>query len=189
MLKKELRQLYKTRRAQIPESERLKMDDLLLIQFQALAFNHVKNLLSFWPLASQKEINTHILVDYLFFRIPDLQVCFPVLDADNSSFKAMAVDGDTDFKLNAYGIAEPVNGTEMPAEELDLVFLPLLCFDTRGYRVGYGKGYYDKFLPGCRPDLIKAGLCYFDAEPLIEDIDEFDVPLNLCITPNMIYEF
>ncbi|MBC8035496.1 MAG: 5-formyltetrahydrofolate cyclo-ligase [Chitinophagaceae bacterium] len=189
MVKKQLRELYRRKRELLSHSDKLKLDDLLLIQFQTLSFDNVKNLLSFWPLDLLKEVNTHILLDYLFFRIPDLQVCFPVIDLETGNFRAVAVNGNASFQKNLYGIMEPLNGEELDPEELDLVFVPLLCFDKGGNRVGYGKGFYDKFLVNCRPDLIKTGFSYFPAEAKIDDINQFDVPLNLCITPNMIYEF
>ena len=76
----------------------------------------------------------------------------------------------------------------LPAE-IDLVFVPLLAFDKKGFRVGYGKGFYDKWLAGCRPDCIKVGFSYFEPVESIDDRHEFDVPLNLCITPHNVYVF
>jgi 5-formyltetrahydrofolate cyclo-ligase len=189
MIKSELRLLYKEKKKQLTESQKLKLDDLLLIQFQYLSFEHVQNLLSYWPIDAHREVNTHIMTQYLNFRIPSLQIAFPVLDRETNSFTALAVDGDTEFEKNNYGIMEPVNAPELPAQEIDLVFVPLLCFDRKGYRVGYGKGYYDRYLKGCREDTIKVGFSYFDPVDTIGDISDFDVPLNLCITPNPIYDF
>ena len=65
----------------------------------------------------------------------------------------------------------------------------MLAFDTRGNRVGYGKGFYDRYLPACRPDCIKLGFSYFDPVDSVDDAHEFDVPLDLCITPNRTYVF
>jgi len=189
LTKQELRKIYKEKRSLLSEKERLKLDDLLLIQFQQLAFEHVINVLTYWPLSEKQEINTCLLTDFLAFRIPGLQLCFPVIDSATNSFKAFAVTDDTRFTLNSYGIGEPIDGKEVPAEELDLILVPLLCFDKKGYRVGYGKGFYDRFLKQCRPGAIKAGLSYFGPEERIDDINEFDVPLDLCLTPHNIYEF
>jgi 5-formyltetrahydrofolate cyclo-ligase len=69
------------------------------------------------------------------------------------------------------------------------VLVPLLAFDESGYRVGYGKGFYDRFLQQCRKDVLTVGFSYFDAIDKIEDTHQFDVPLNYCITPHRIYEF
>ena len=70
-----------------------------------------------------------------------------------------------------------------------MVILPLLAFDQQGYRVGYGKGFYDKFLSGCREDCLKVGFSYFEPIETIDDCNEFDVPLDLCITPQNVYVF
>ena len=73
--------------------------------------------------------------------------------------------------------------------EIDLVIVPLLCFDKKGNRVGYGKGYYDRFLKQCRKDCIKIGFSYFDPIDQVEDINKFDVKLDYGITPDAIYQF
>ncbi|HRN98584.1 MAG TPA: 5-formyltetrahydrofolate cyclo-ligase, partial [Flavobacterium sp.] len=62
-------------------------------------------------------------------------------------------------------------------------------YDTRGFRVGYGKGIYDHCLKECRPDVIKIGLSLFDPEPLIEDVWAEDVALDYCVTPRGIHSF
>jgi len=73
--------------------------------------------------------------------------------------------------------------------EIDMVLVPLLCFDRQGHRVGYNKGFYDKFLKRCRPDCLKIGLGYFPPEAAIDDISSFDVKLDHCITPESIFDF
>jgi 5-formyltetrahydrofolate cyclo-ligase len=60
-------------------------------------------------------------------------------------------------------------------------------FDRRGFRVGYGKGFYDKFLSECRADCLKIGLSYFEPIDEISDAQNFDVRLDCCITPKEIF--
>ena len=96
---------------------------------------------------------------------------------------------NTKFQKNAYNIPEPVDGLEVPVIKMDVVFVPLLAFDVKGNRVGYGKGFYDKFLSECKPETIKIGLSFFDAEEIIEDASEKDIQLDYCVTPNRIYKF
>ncbi len=190
MTKQELRLCYKEKRAALTEKERLRLDDLLLIQFQQYALPaDVHVLLSYWPLNQHTEVNTHLMADFLQFRIPGLQIAYPVADFTDYSMKLYLADNDTDYRVNSYGIAEPINGTPITAEEIDMVFVPLLAFDKRGYRVGYGKGFYDRLLTGCREDIIKTGFSFFEPVDSIEDIDQFDVPLTSAITPNSVYEF
>jgi 5-formyltetrahydrofolate cyclo-ligase len=99
------------------------------------------------------------------------------------------VNDETIFALNKYGIPEPLDAVEMSPEALDWVFLPLLAFDVNGHRVGYGKGYYDRFLKKCKEDVVKIGFSYFEAEPIISDSNRLDVKLDYCVTPERIYEF
>ncbi len=70
-----------------------------------------------------------------------------------------------------------------------MALIPLYAFDKNGYRVGYGKGYYDRYLKRCSEDLIAVGLSYFEPVDIINDTNQFDVPLSFCITPHTVYEF
>ena len=79
--------------------------------------------------------------------------------------------------------------TVCPVSMIDVVFVPLLAFDTNGNRVGYGKGFYDKFLSQCQPETIKIGLSFFEAEEEIADVYQDDIRLDYCVTPNKIYDF
>jgi 5-formyltetrahydrofolate cyclo-ligase len=72
---------------------------------------------------------------------------------------------------------------------IDLVFIPLLACDLQGNRVGYGKGFYDRFLSKCRYDVKKIGLSFFDPVDKIEDVNVFDIPLDECITPKKTWVF
>ena len=96
---------------------------------------------------------------------------------------------NTRIAKNEYNIPEPVDGIEVPSKKIEVVFVPLLAYDKKGNRVGYGKGFYDKFLLDCKPDVIKIGLSFFEPEELITDIFEGDVQLDYCVTPNGIHSF
>jgi 5-formyltetrahydrofolate cyclo-ligase len=190
MNKNEIRKLYKEKRLALPEKERLKLDDLLLIQLQRLALKtHIHVLMTFWPLEHHAEMNAHLYTRYLEHAIPGLRVTFPTVDFTTNEIRAIEVFEDTDFVENKYGIPEPETGEQVAPHEIDLVLVPLLAFDESGYRVGYGKGFYDRFLQQCRKDVLTVGFSYFDAVDKIEDTHQFDVPLNYCITPHRIYEF
>lgn len=190
MIKQELRKIYKQKRIALSPTDRLKLNDLLLIQLQRLAFNNtIQVMMSFWPLENYGEMNTHLYTRYLELAIPNLIVTFPVVDTSDTDLRAVTVNKDTEFVKNKYGIAEPEEGEEIPSIEIDLVFVPLLAFDNNGFRVGYGKGYYDRFLQRCREDVVTIGFSYFEAVDKIDDVHQYDIPLNYCITPYKIYEF
>ncbi|MNY64409.1 5-formyltetrahydrofolate cyclo-ligase family protein [compost metagenome] len=70
-----------------------------------------------------------------------------------------------------------------------MVFVPLLAFDIHGNRIGYGKGFYDKFLAECKPETIKIGLSFFEAVNQIDDVFESDIKLDYCVAPEKIYQF
>lgn len=189
MTKKELRTLYKTNRSILSPRDLDRYDDLILINFQQCSTGNASVFLSYQPIPEKFEVNAHLLVDFLRFRIPGLRLAYPVIDPVANTFKAIEVDDETEYQLNHYGITEPLHGEELDPEEIDAAIIPLLAFDERGYRVGYGKGFYDRFLRTCKSDILKIGLSYFDAVPVIDDINEYDVPLNICVTPNRLYEF
>lgn len=187
MTKKELRLFYKNEREQLAASSILRFDDLMLIQFQKLYFDNAKILLSYLPI--NNEPNIQIYTSYLNHLIEGLQIAYPVTNFEDNSMNAFLVNNDTNFTTNSYGLTEPVNGIEVNAKEIDIVFVPLLVCDVNGYRVGYGKGFYDRYLAQCKNNVIKIGFCYFNPVENIDDKNNFDIPLNYCITPQKIYEF
>lgn len=189
MLKKDLRKLYRSKRAELSYQQRLKLDDLLLIQFQQLPLPFLQTVLSFYPIEEKGEINTFIITDYLKFTNPGLQVAYPKTSLADCTMRAIATDDETSFEENEWAIPEPVGNAILQPGEIDAVLVPMLAFDEAGHRVGYGKGFYDRFLQSCRADCITIGLCYFDPVPQIEDAGNYDVTLNYCITPQRAYVF
>jgi 5-formyltetrahydrofolate cyclo-ligase len=189
MKKTEAREFYKQKRKELSDAERAKADDLMLIQFQKIELPHVRHLLSYWPIEENHEPNTHLFTDYLEFKNPAINFLYPKSDFEKQEIEAIEVDAHTAFNKNAWNIHEPMDGTVTDAGVIDMVFVPLVIFDKRGYRIGYGKGFYDKYLQKCRPDCLKVAFSYFEPIDEIEGTHEFDVPLNLCITPNNFYVF
>jgi 5-formyltetrahydrofolate cyclo-ligase len=189
MLKKEARKFYKEKRLNLSEAERLKLGDLMLIQFQTLSLPFIHYLLSYWPIEENNEPDTHLFTEFLKFRNPELKICYPVANFETMTLQAIATDIDTPFEKRNLNIYEPDKGDRVPVVEIDMVFVPLIAFDQSGYRVGYGKGFYDKYLAGCRAGCAKLGFSYFDPVDRLDDCAEFDVPLDLCITPFNTYVF
>ena len=187
MTKKEARSLYRQKRMDLTEKERVRMDDMMLIRFQELSLPPLQTVHTYLSVASQNEINTSLIVRFLTFRYPGLQVVVPRVEG--GGLLHFYYDDETELKVNQWGIPEPIEAEKADPLSIDIVLVPLLCFDTKGNRVGYGMGYYDRFLASCREDVIKVGLSYFDPEERIEDHAEFDIPLDYCVTPNRLYEF
>ena len=189
MTKNELRNIYKQKRSAISYKEKNKLDDLLLIQLQQLNFNSIHSLLTYWPIEKNNEPNTVLFSRYLHHMLPNLQIAYPITNFTNNTMQAVLVNDDTIYTTNQYGITEPKHGQTIDANTLDLIFVPVLCVDAQGYRVGYGKGFYDRYLSQCGAYSIKIGFSYFEPVYKIDDTNQFDVPLNYCITPDSVYEF
>ncbi|MFT3903528.1 MAG: 5-formyltetrahydrofolate cyclo-ligase [Niabella sp.] len=189
MLKKQARQVFIEKRKGVTGTQRQKWDDLLLIQFQRLALPPIETLMTFQSMENFNEPATDAITDYLIFSNPGVQVAYPVCDFATSTMRAFVTEDDTTFMPNRFGTLEPESNVEMSPASIDLIIVPLLCFDKAGYRVGFGKGFYDKFLssPGMRA--VKVGLSYFEPIDKIVNSNHFDVPLDYCITPERIYGF
>lgn len=189
MTKVELRKIYKERRQALSRQKVEQFTDLILINFQQINLPFISCVHTY--IASEKlgEADTSAIIRYLEFKNPGLKVLVPKIDIASGTMQHLHFNEEVELVHNAFGIGEPAGGERLLPYEIDLVLIPLLAFDRRGYRVGYGKGYYDRFLSECRKDVIKIGLSFFEPEEQIDNIDQFDIPLNYCVTPLGIYEF
>ena len=189
MLKKQARNTFKKKRDAITQADKMKWDDLLLIQLQSIELPYLDYLMNFYPIEQNNEVNTLLIADFLHFRNLGLRICYPKTSLRDNTMQAIFCSADSIFEANACNIPEPLDTETADPALMDLVIVPLLAFDENGHRVGYGKGYYDRFLKDCRDDCLKVGFSYFEALDSIDDANEFDVPLDLCITPQRIYVF
>lgn len=187
MTKKEARSLYKEKRLSLTDSQRRKMEDLILIEFQKVDLVIPDRIMTYAGNEKLLEYDPGLIDRFCTFRNPMATFAFPRMVEDG--LNAIIVGEGTEFLPNRFGIEEPVGGTIIEASQIDLAFIPLLAFDKKGCRVGYGKGYYDKFLSKARPDLIKIGFSFFEAEESINDTNDFDIPLDICVTPFQTYHF
>ena len=191
MKKQYIRELYKEKRAALSPELKTKLDDLLLIQFQSLRIDIPSLVMTYSPIKFQNEFDPQMITDYCYFKNPGQQLFYPVVldGTKRSQIKSVVVHDETIFKTNGYGIEEPIDGIDMIPTEIDLVIVPLIAFDKMGNRVGYGKGYYDRFLKRCRKDCMKIGFSYFEPVEEIEDVNKLDVKLDIAITPDNLYQF
>lgn len=189
MLKKEIRKSYQQKRQELSFEVLQNKSMLIVYQFNMLSHPPLQYLLSYHPLTEKNEFDITPCQEVIAEKFPGVKIAWPKTNADFSSMEARIVDNEKMFVKNKYNILEPFDGQLLESDKVDMVFVPLLAVDQRGYRVGYGKGFYDKYLAGCRSDTIKIGFSFFDPLPAIDDISDFDVPLNFCITPTRIYEF
>lgn len=187
MNKTTLRQKYKELRKQLSEEQLEEMslaiaNKILQLPIWELTYFHV-----FLPITEQNEVNTEFILHALAGK--DKEIIVSKADFETRTMTHFLLTDNTKIKKNEYNIPEPVDGIEVPSHKIDVVFVPLLAYDKKGNRVGYGKGFYDKFLAECKPDVIKIGLSFFEPEEIIADVFEADVQLNYCVTPNSIHSF
>lgn len=152
---------------------------------------HFKTLHTFLPQLGSREIDTFFIIESFRIAFPTMRIAAPYIIPGTREMEHFLVTPFTHLVVNQWKIPEPdpVSSEKVRPEEIDIVLVPLLAFDPKGYRVGYGGGYYDRFLPQTRPDCIKMGLSLFEEVDEIQDVDEYDIPLDACITPTRTYDF
>jgi len=186
MLKKNLRFRYSQLRNDIAPQDLLNhslsiANKTLELPIWSFDYYHI-----FLPIAQKKEIDTTFILSILQGK--DKNVVLPIVVSDHTLNHFLLTDS-IKLQESKWGVPEPIDGVEIAPKKIDVVFLPLLAFDKKGNRVGYGKGFYDRFLNECSPVVLKIGLSLFEAEENITDIDEHDVRLDYCVTPIKTYKF
>nr|WP_315160587.1 5-formyltetrahydrofolate cyclo-ligase [uncultured Flavobacterium sp.] len=187
MLKKALRIHYKTLRKQLSENQLEEMslavaNNVLTLPIWEKTYFHI-----FLPIEAHNEVNTEFILHLLSGK--DKEIVISKSDFETRNMTHFLLTDNTKIKKNEYNIPEPVDGIEVPAKKIEVVFIPLLAYDKQGNRVGYGKGFYDKFLSECQTGTIKIGLSFFEPEEQITDVFETDVKLDYCVTPNAVFKF
>jgi 5-formyltetrahydrofolate cyclo-ligase len=190
MLKAELRQqMLAQRRALTPED--LAQRSLLLAEqlFQHFEVASWHWLHVFLPVARQKEPDTWPIIRRLWREQPSVQLAVPVVQPDGVSLRHYQLTPQTQLVESRWHIPEPIGAPTVAPTTFDAVLLPLLAFDKLGHRVGYGKGFYDRFLLECRPDTLRIGLSIAPPIERIQDAWAGDMLLHACITPDRVWWF
>ncbi len=176
----ELRQFYKDKRKALSIDECVKLSHKITNNFLGYFMFHKKTIDCFLPIHRYREVETRPLIEHLKRRNT---VCVPVSNFELNSLDHAIIDEHIKFQENSHGIPEPVNGKKVNAEDIDVVIVPLLVVDQYGNRLGYGKGFYDRFLAECSPGTIFIGLTMFDIHEDFEDVEPHDVPLHYVVNP------
>lgn len=182
--KQQLRQQYLQQRQQLSVDEYDALNKKLLSEFQKLDLTGINCIHLFLPMKENNEPDTYAIRDWLKVSHPHIKIVFPQTNFKTLTMRSFADDADLKLEVNKYGITEPVRGNEVNTSAIDLVILPMLIFDKQGYRVGYGKGFYDRFCAQCKPGTKFIGLSLFDPVESIDDVNEYDVWMYSCLTPN-----
>jgi 5-formyltetrahydrofolate cyclo-ligase len=187
MLKSELRLKYKELKKQLSEEdiERNSLviaNHLLSVPIWDKTYFHV-----FLPIVERHEVNTQYILHILSGR--DKEVIVSKSNFTTLEMIHFLLTDNTKFKKNEYNIPEPIDGIEVPSYKIQVVIVPLMAFDKKGHRVGFGKGFYDKLLSECKSDTVKIGVSFFEAEEIISNTGDHDIKLDYCVTPKKVYTF
>lgn len=188
MTKQELRKQFLDRRKQLSRAE---VENWSLIIFERFFANFEpknKKTHVFLPIFEKNEINTFLLLEQFFVKT-SCQIITSKSDFETNKMEHFFIDENTHFEKDKFNIPTPTNGKKATIDELDMIFIPMLCFDKQGHRVGYGKGFYDRFLAQYSEKTLKIGLSFFEPVEKISDVNTHDITLDYCITPNNIYHF
>ena len=190
MQKSILRKQYLIKRKALSSEEiKAKSQQICDLFFQEIDLKSIKFVHIFLPIKKQNEINTFLIIRKLQEDYPQINIVVSRSNFDNFEMQHFILEEENLIE-NKWGISEPLDSKlEIQPQQIDLVVIPLLCFDKQGNRIGYGKGFYDRFLQKCSSKALKVGFCLEEPIKVIEDLNEFDVKMDVCITPCDVWKF
>ncbi|MGE9617023.1 MAG: 5-formyltetrahydrofolate cyclo-ligase [Solitalea-like symbiont of Acarus siro] len=183
-----LRNFYLQKRYLLSQEEFKSINDGLLRNFITINFNKVNILNTFIGITDKGEPDTISLINNVRLNYPKVKITAPKVNFNDYSLSSVLLDPNTQLEVNKWNILEPQNTPTIDKRLIDVMIVPLVCVDKRGYRIGYGKGFYDRFINECREDMLTIGLSLFPPIDKIEQ-ENHDIKLKACITPSEIIYF
>lgn len=186
--KQVLRRVYLEKRLLLSRLELERRNKLVhqrVIEF--LSLRQFNSLHTFLSIEKNNEVNTRSIIDAL--KPLNNNLSFYISKTmPKGKLTHYLWDESTLFEKNKWEIPEPVNATSIKPETIDVILVPLITFDKNGHRIGYGKGYYDRFLSDY-PDALKIGVSLAPPLDNIPYVESTDVKLDRCVTPFQSYQF
>lgn len=181
--KEELRNHYKKQR------KKLSLEHIQLYS-SAICDVFLKNFIDkgqvfhvFKSIKNLHEIDTSTIIQELLSQ--NKKVILPKINGDN--LLACQIKKNQTYELNSFGVEEPKSCHEINPKEIDIAIIPMLICDEHGHRIGYGGGFYDRFLKDL--NITKVGINFFKPLENISLKEEHDIPLDYLITPNLFLKF
>ena len=185
--KSELRKKFIEFRKSISKEYLLAAEEKLL----NLVVNHKdyfkgQKIACYWSIGN--EMPTQKLIQYLVGL--DSALYLPTVAEDSKIMKFCLLEDHQDLKANIYNILEPVDTPEIDPSDLDIILLPCVCFDEKGYRIGMGKGYYDYSLSDLNNKGTELIVIAFEFQKIDDCLHgKHDVKAHSCITDEYFYNF
>lgn len=184
MTKSELRKSYLARQRGLSPAERTEKSGRIAENlFANFNLTSIAVLHCFIPIERFNEVDTTFIFHGLWGQFPRLQTVVPRVNFETGAMESVSYTAETELEQNRWSIHEPSHDEIVEPGLIDMVLTPGLAYDLTGHRIGYGKGFYDRFLSRCRPDCLKIGLSYFEPVDAIDDTHEGDVRLDHIVTP------
>ena len=174
--KRRIRHRVLEERDAVPTILRQEMGERVAERFQSLPeVQRARTVMLFWSFGS--EVPTGPLIDLLHER--GVAVALPRIE--HAALLPIGYAPGDPTTATSFGAEEPVGGMRLDPSSIDVVAVPGVAFDRRGRRIGYGGGYYDRFLRGL--PVLTVGLG-FGLQVLDEDLPggSFDLPVDVIVT-------
>ncbi|RXK49660.1 5-formyltetrahydrofolate cyclo-ligase [Aquirufa rosea] len=190
MKKKEIRNLHLSQRKSWTLQEwQSRHEQLMKNALDYLcSFPQQSIVLSFQSILDKREVETNTLHERLIKSPYLFQLAFPRVEGEGI-MTAYLCRENTHWNLSNWNILEPDPSTAQKLEptNIQVVLVPLIACDLQGHRVGFGKGFYDRYLAQCDPTCIRIGLSLEEPLEKIDDIQAWDIPLQVVISPTRVY--
>lgn len=190
-MKSALRKSYLEKRKSLPANQvadksRAVFDNWLAL----LATGKPQMVHTFLTIRAFHEVNTSLFIAHLQEYHPEVQIVAPRVGFESNELTHHLLLPH-DLEVNSWGIPEPKStAPRVEPGALDMVLVPMLAFDRQGHRIGYGGGYYDRFLAQLKPDCLRVGLCFdlgLSESPLPSK--PYDITLNCVVTESVVHHF
>ncbi|MCA6078981.1 5-formyltetrahydrofolate cyclo-ligase [Fulvivirga sedimenti] len=135
----------------------------------------------FLPITEKKEVNTWLIIHEVRKRNPDIQI-YVSKSLKNGILHHYLLEEDTRLRVSPWGIPEPDGYEPITPGHVDIILVPLVISDRSGHRIGYGMGYYDRFLNEVS-STHQVGLTLSPPLDEIKTAEDHDVRLSACIGP------
>lgn len=187
--KEQLRKQYLSDRAAIDLQQSHEWIARMLEFFAQIPIPAPSRVLSYRAMPDKNEIPMDFFEDFLVNANAGFELCYPAITTHDGSMEAYLDDESLQWEKVAFGLEQPASGNRVDPRSVEVMLLPLLAFDRHGHRLGYGKGYFDRFLVRCRPNVVKIGFSWFEPLEAMPEIHPYDIPLDYCVTPEKLYVF
>ena len=173
-----LREKFKAIRLAYSSEQKAKLDTDIIQRFmRTYQYKNASTILCY--VSTPLEVDTHMLIKR---ALEDgKKVAVPRCKPETTTMDFYLINGFDDLEKGTFGVLEPIpSRCEIYKGNDGICIVPGLCFDYAGYRLGYGKGYYDRFLTDYSQT--KIGICYNDCVQQRLFHGRYDVPVDLLIT-------